>query len=404
MSATAGAASGSRDGTGLTVFLCFLVAIIEGFDIQAIGVAAPLLAPELGLTAGALGWIFSFSNVGFVAGAAIGGWLADRFGRKPIFVGAVFAFGLFTLATTVTESFMPLFTVRFLAGINFGAALPIIVAIAAEVTKPERRALTAAMMFCGLPVGGALSAFTTQALPEPIDWRILFYIGGIIPVLLAPLLWTLLPETYKPAADALQQKVSTWEALFGDGRAKATLLLWATFLPTLIILYMFLNWLPTLVAAIGIDPAVAPQASLAFNVASIGGALLLGRLVDRYSARWPLTLAYIGLIVSLFALSRAEDITAILVLSGVTGFFLLGANFALYGVVPVYYATEFRATGAGASIAAGRVGAIAGPALAGALLSGGLAASGVVAYMMPFAAVAGIAVFALSFCSVRARV
>jgi AAHS family 3-hydroxyphenylpropionic acid transporter len=393
----------SKPNTTVTVLLCFLVAVVEGFDIQAIGVAAPMLAPDLGLTSGALGWIFSFSNVGFVVGAAGGGWLADRFGRKPIFVGAVLMFGLFTLATTVTASFTPLFTVRFLAGMSFGAALPIIVAVAAEVTTPERRALTAAMMFCGLPVGGALSAFTTQALPEPIDWRILFYIGGIVPILLVPVLWMLLPETYKPVSQAAAEKVGTWAALFGGGRAKATLLLWATFLPTLIILYMFLNWLPTLVAAIGIDPAVAPQASLAFNVASIAGALLLGRLVDRFSARWPLTLAYAGLIVALFALSRAEDITAILVLSGAAGFFLLGANFALYGVVPVYYSTEIRATGAGASIAAGRIGAIAGPALAGALLSGGLAASGVVAYMIPFAAVAGIAVFALSFCSTASR-
>jgi AAHS family 3-hydroxyphenylpropionic acid transporter len=140
-----------------------------------------------------------------------------------------------------------------------------------------------------------------------------------------------------------------------------------------------------------------------FNVASIAGALLIGKLVDRFSARWPLTLAYLGLIIALVALSRSDGITAILVLSGATGFFLLGANFALYGVAPVYYHTEIRGTGAGASIAAGRIGAIAGPALAGILLSSGLTASGVVAYMIPVAVVAAIAVFALSFCSVQAR-
>lgn len=393
----------SKRNTTVTVLLCFVVAVVEGFDVQAIGVAAPLLAPDLGLSSGALGWIFSFSNVGFVAGAALGGWLADRIGRKPVFVGAVLMFGLFTLATTVTTTFLPLFAVRFLAGMNFGAALPIIVAVAAEVTKPERRALTAAMMFCGLPVGGALSAFTTQALPAPIDWRLLFYIGGIIPILLAPVLWTLLPETYEPQAESERKAVNIWQALFGGGRAAATLLLWATFLPTLTILYLFLNWLPTLVATIGIDAAVAPRASLMFNVASIAGALLIGKLVDRFSARWPLTLAYLGLIIALVALSRSDGITAILVLSGATGFFLLGANFALYGVAPVYYHTEIRGTGAGASIAAGRIGAIAGPALAGILLSSGLTASGVVAYMIPVAVVAAIAVFALSFCSVQAR-
>lgn len=387
-----------KSSTATTVVLCFLVAVVEGFDIQAIGVAAPRLAPELGLSSGALGWIFSFGNVGFVVGAMIGGWLADRIGRKPVFVGAVFLFGLFTLATTVTGTFLPLLSVRFLAGMNFGAALPIMMAVAAEVTTPQRRSLTASMMFCGMPFGGGLSALLTQAFPPDFDWRLLFYIGGAIPIALVPVLWAFLPETLKPAEQTAARRVSTWEALFGGGRASATLLLWATFLPTLIILYLILNWLPTLVAAIGIDPAIAPQASLAFNFASIAGALLLGRLVDRFDARWPLTLAYAGLVISLVALSQSEGIAAILILSGAAGFFLLGANYALYGVAPVFYDAEIRGTGSGASIAVGRVGAIAGPALAGILLSSGLSASGVVAYMIPVAAIAGIAVFALSFC------
>lgn len=392
-----------KSGTAVTVLLCFLVAVVEGFDIQAIGVAAPRLAPELGLSSGALGWIFSFGNVGFVLGAMVGGWLADRIGRKPVFVGAVFLFGLFTLATTVTGTFWPLLSVRLLAGMNFGAALPIMMAVAAEVTTPQRRSLTASMMFCGMPFGGGLSALLTQAFAPDFDWRLLFYIGGAIPIALVPILWMFLPETLKPAGQAAARRVSTWEALFGGGRAPATLLLWATFLPTLIILYLILNWLPTLVAAIGIDPVIAPQASLAFNFASIAGALLLGRLVDRFDARWPLTLAYAGLVVSLIALSQSEGIAAILILSGAAGFFLLGANYALYGVAPVFYDTEIRGTGSGASIAVGRVGAIAGPALAGVLLSSGLSASGVVAYMIPVAAIAGISVFALSFCRRDAR-
>ena len=400
MIATAGSADAKRT-MATTVLLCFLVAVVEGFDIQAIGVAAPRLAPELGLSSGALGWIFSIGNVGFVVGAFGGGWLADRIGRKPVFIAAVLLFGLFTLATTITQTFLPLLVVRLLAGLNFGAALPIMMAVAAEVTTPGRRSLTASMMFCGMPFGGGLSALLTQAFPADFDWRLLFYIGGAIPIALVPVLWVMLPETLKPAAQVAAKRVSTWTALFGGGRAPATLLLWATFLPTLIILYLILNWLPTLVAAIGIDASIAPQASLAFNFASIAGALLLGKLVDRYGARWPLTLAYIGLVLSLIALSQSDEITAILFLSGAAGFFLLGANYALYGVAPVFYDTEIRGTGSGASIAVGRVGAIVGPALAGMLLSSGLSASGVVAYMIPVAAVAGIAVFALSFCRPR---
>jgi MFS transporter, AAHS family, 3-hydroxyphenylpropionic acid transporter len=176
------------------------------------------------------------------------------------------------------------------------------------------------------------------------------------------------------------------------------LLLWLTFLPTLLILYLILNWLPSLVVANGLDRTVAPQASLAFNWASVVGALVFGKLVDRIDARGPLTLAYVGLIGSLLALSNSHGIASTVFLSGAAGFFLLGANYALYGVAAMYYPQDIRGTGSGASVAVGRIGSIIGPLLAGILLGGGTSASGVVQYMVPVAAIAGAAVFALSFC------
>jgi AAHS family 3-hydroxyphenylpropionic acid transporter len=115
-------------------------------------------------------------------------------------------------------------------------------------------------------------------------------------------------------------------------------------------------------------------------------------------ARVPLTFAYVGLIGSLLALSVSHGITSTVALSGAAGFFLLGANYALYGVAAMYYPQDIRGFGSGASVAVGRVGSIAGPLLAGLLLGGGMSASGVVLYMVPVAAVAGAAVFALSYC------
>ena len=387
----------TRRSAAITVALCFLVAVVEGFDIQAIGVAAPRLAPQYGLSPNELGWIFAISNIGLVLGASVGGWLADRVGRKPVFIGAVLTFGIFTLLTTLTTTFAALFAVRLCAGLGFGAALPNMMAVAAEISPPDKRASTATVMFCGMPLGGGSSALLTQLLPPDFDWRVLFIVGGVLPLLLAPALHWLMPETLQPRAAGAPKRTSVMTALFGEGRAPATLLLWLAFLPTLLILYLILNWLPTLVVAKGMDRAIAPQASLAFNFGSVAGALLFGWLVDRLDSRWPLTVAYAGLIASLFALSAADTTGSILILSGAAGFFLLGANYALYGVAPAYYPASIRGTGSGASVAVGRVGSIGGPLLAGALLGGGTSAAGVVAYLIPVAAIAGIAVFALSF-------
>ncbi|MEY4377807.1 MAG: hypothetical protein RJB26_2357 [Pseudomonadota bacterium] len=386
-------------GPWLTVLLCLGVAVLEGFDIQVLGVAMPRLSPELGLQPLQKGWVFAFSNIGLVFGAAIGGWLADRYGRKPVFTASVLAFAVFTLATSLVQSATQLCVVRFLAGLGFGAAMPNMMAVAAEISAPGRRAFTTAAMFCGMPLGGGTSALLTQLLPAGFDWRTLFLIGGAMPLLLVPLLHYFLPETL-PAAPrnaTSAPRMPLRDVLFADGRAMPSVLLWFIILPTLVALYLILNWLPTLVEAKGFSKAVAPQASIAFNFASVIGALAIGWVVDRFGGRWVLAFAYAGVIVGLFQLGAATDMGAVLWLSAVVGFFLMGANYSLYGVATAYYPTAIRGTGSGVAVGVGRVGSVLGPLIPGLLLQGGMSATDVIVLMAPTTALAGVAVWLLGF-------
>ena len=383
--------------TTVNIALCFAAAVLEGFDIQAIGVAAPKLAPELGIPPDELGWVFFASNLALVIGASFGGWLADKRGRKPVFVGAVATFGVATFATMFVVSFETLLAARIGAGFGFGAALPNIMAIAADISRPERRASTATMIFCGMPLGGGFVAFFTQMLPSDYDWRTLFLVGGLLPVLLTPALIYFMRETHLEANGGPRPRVDVMKALFGEGRAGPTLLLWTIFFPTLLILYLILYWLPSLVVAKGFERAVAPQAAVAFNWASVVGALVLGRIVDRFGGRWPLTVAYGALIGIVAWLAVANGLPLIVALSGAAGVFLMGANYSLYGIAASYYPAAMRGTGSGAAIAVGRVGAIIGPLLPGLLLSSGASVDQVIFLMVPAAAIAGAAVFALGF-------
>ena len=190
----------------IPIALCMAVAVLEGFDIQAMGVAAPRLAPEFGLGPGEMKWVFAVSNIGMVIGAAFGGWLADRVGRKPVFMTSVAMFGVFTLCVIFTREFGTLFAARLLAGLGFGAALPNMMAIATELSSPARRASTAALIFCGLPIGGGTVALLTQVLPPDLDWRVLFIVGGLLPALLVPALYWLLPETLSFSARQLPKE------------------------------------------------------------------------------------------------------------------------------------------------------------------------------------------------------
>ncbi len=380
-------------GSRVNIALCFMAAILEGFDIQAIGVAAPRLAPELHLGPDKMSWVFFATNLAQVLGAAVSGWVADRVGRKPVIVGAVAGFGAATLATAYVFDYESLLAVRALCGFAFGSALPIMMAMAADISRPDRRALTASAMFCGMPLGGGTVALFTQYLPPDFDWRVLFLVGGFAPIVLTLLLLVMLRET----REAAEERGSMVNALFGEGRAVPSLLLWLAFLPTVMILYLILYWLPTLVVAKGFSKAVAPQSAVAFNYASVVGAFIFGWFVDKVGARWPLAIAYAALISVVVLLAQSNDIAMIVALSGAAGFFLLGANYALYGIAASYYPASMRGRGSGAAIGFGRVGAIIGPTLPGLLLAGGAGPNEIIKLMIPAAAIAGIAVFVVSF-------
>ena len=398
MTGTKAESSRVAKSAGIVVALCFAVAIPEGYDLQAIGVAAPRLIPALHLAKDETGWAFSASLFGLIVGAMIGGWLADRVGRKPVLVGSVAAFGVFTLATMLSSDFTSLFLWRFTTGLGLGGALPNLIAMAREISSPQRRALTSSMMFAALPVGGAAAALFARYGTH--DWRGIFALGGTIPLALAALVAWKLPET-RPAGDPEHRTAAldrnTMAALFAEGRATATLSLWAAFILTNIIVYLLLNWLPTLAVAKGLGTASALFTSVGFNLGGIAGALLLALAVDRLGPRAPMAAGYGGLVAVMVALAFAHGFALIVLLSAAGGFLALGVQYILYGLTPTYYSAETRGATAGAAVGVGRVGSILGPLVAGSLLSAGASASTVAFSMAPVALAAGATVLLLTF-------
>jgi MFS transporter, AAHS family, 3-hydroxyphenylpropionic acid transporter len=379
----------------LTVALCFLVAALEGFDIQVLGVAAPALGPEFGLTPKALGWIFSIGNIGLIFGALLGGRLADHIGRKNVLILATLVFGLATLTMSTLHDYTSLMTARFVAGVGFGAALPNVMAIITELGVKLRRGATLALTLCGLPAGGSIVAFVSQLLPEGSTWRTLFVIGGVLalPICLALALW--LPDTYRTAGHAKPVAMPVREALFADGRLPRTLLVWIAFMPLMAALYLILNWLPLLMNAKGMSASTAPQSLLAYNLASMVGSVAVAAWMDRVGRLWPVTITSALLIASLVLLATYQARTGLLVASAATGFCLGGLVFGLYVIAAAQYPMRGRGTGGGAAAAMGRVGSVAGPLAAGWLLAGGASASTVLMCLVPAVSVAGVALFLL---------
>jgi AAHS family 3-hydroxyphenylpropionic acid transporter len=379
---------------GLAVGICMLVAALDGFDIQAFGVAAPKMAPALGLHPAQLGLIGSIATVGLVIGAFAGGWAADRWGRKPVLLAAVTIFGLFSLATAMAGDGNSLLAARFMAGLGFGGAMPNMIALAAEVAAPGRRAFVTGAMFCGFPLGGAGVSLLARLAGEHADWRMLFVVGGVLPLAIVPAIAWGLPET-RPAPDPAAEK-GLGRALFGEGRAATTVLLWVGSVLSLLVMYLLINWLPILVVSKGHHSTDGAAAALAFNLTAVAGALVLGVMADRLGVRRTIIAAYLALAVALVGLAAATALGAILTMSAAAGFLVIGVQYVLYGLAPILYPPQVRSAAAGASVGVGRLGSVAAPLVGGLLLQAGWSAAQVLDAMAPVALVAGAAILTLT--------
>jgi len=361
------------------------------------GIAAPRLAPEFHFSPVALGRVLMASPIGLLLGAFIGGRIADVWGRKSALVLAMLTFGAFQLVTAWSAGYWSLIVVRFLCGLGLGGAMPNFIALTSEVSGGSKSMVNVVIAAAGMPVGGAAASLTGFLAGPHGDWRLVFYIGGVAPLILAPIMALALPESKlfreaRAAALETGTRQRVMEALFGRTHASATLLLWITFSFTTIVTHLMLNWLPVLMVAKGFSSTEAFLIQMAFNLGGAAGSAGLGWLMQRRLSGRLLFACYVGLAAALLTIaSIGQQLSLAVASAAAVGAFVLGAQFTLYGLAPMYYRTETRGTGTGAAVAASRLGSVMGPFLAGQLLGAGATATHVLEALLPFTGFAAIA-------------
>ena len=387
-----------------TLAVCSAAALFEGFDNQSMGVAAPRLLAELGLSSRLSGVVFSAAAMGLVVGAVTGGRVADFIGRRRTLAVSLALFGLCSLLTATAGNAVELFLARLATGLGLGGAMPNFIALAAEAAAHRHRLRTVTLVMALMPLGGAVAGLMALGERYGWTWRAIFYVGGSVPLLLSLLIAIGLRSAGEAAhrsrellpAPAAVANVAT--VLFGAGQAATTLLLWAGYFFTQLVLLLMLNWLPSLIVGMGFSHAQASWASICFNVSGAVGAGILGSLHAGPHRRLWVVLTYVGMAAALAGVAAvAGSFAHVAAACALAGVFIIGAQLILFALAPMYYAAPTRGTGVGAAVAAGRAGSIVGPLVAGALLAGGSASSTVLLAIVPFVALGGAAALALTW-------
>ncbi len=355
---------------------------------------------DLHLAPGALGPVFGASLFGVMIGSLLFGALADYLGRKWLVVAGVLVFALGSLATSRATSVSDLVMLRFVTGLGLGGVLPNTIALTSEYAPQRRRTLLIMLMFMTVSLGSAIGGSAAAKLVTAYGWQVIFVIGGLLPLVLCPVLIAWLPESLSLlalddrksnqvralltridpsanfAADARFRMVEEsgkgflLPQLFANRRLIPTLLLWAMFFMNMLDIYFLNSWLPTLTHGVGLDVQAAITIGVAFQLGGMLGTVGLGMLIERLGFHRVLFLTYVSGFVSIVAIGLAGAALPILVPAVfIAGVAVIGGQIGCNAYAARVYPTYIRATGIGWALGIGRFGSILGVTVGGLMLA-----------------------------------
>jgi len=410
----------------LILLLCAWIALLDGFDTQAIAYVAPVIAEQWGIAMAGFGPIFGAGLAGLAVGAFVLSPAADRFGRKSVILLSVLLFGVFALITARATTLNELLAYRFLTGLGLGGAMPNIVALTSEYAPKRIRALLIAIMFCGFPLGSTIGGLISAPLIAVHGWPAVFVVGGVLPLVTLIVLFIWLPESirYLMTRDVADIRIAKLLArldpslppsaanryvvhgsrasgfpvskLLAEGRASMTMLLWVAFFMNLLVMYFLVNWMPSLLKASGLPLNIAILSTAVLNAGGVVGAIVLGRFVDRLDPYLVLGGAYSASAFFIAGIAfGSANVWTLMISTFLAGFGVVGAQIGMNALAAGLYPTEIRSTGVGWALGVGRIGSIIGPVAGGVLLGFGWTAQSVVLTAAVPALLAGLAVIAL---------
>ena len=367
------------------------------FDAMDVGlvsfvVAAIAIDPHFNLTATEKSWVLSIGFVGMAIGAAVGGYIADRIGRKTVFMATLVIFGVANGVMALAWSLPVLLVARFVIGLGLGAELPVASTLVSEFSPAKHRGRMIVLLESFWAVGwivAAMIGFFVIPFTGDWGWRWALLIGAL-PLFYAIVMRVHIPESVRfleaqgreteaeesvryferasgilpvpsPRGQALP-KIKTRE-LFGRSFIARTIAIWLTWFFVNFSYYGAFTWMPSLLADQFGSLTKSFGYTLAIAIAQLPGYFLAAWLVEIWGRRTTLSVFLAVSAVAAFLFANAGSVATVLIFGMLLSASNLGAWGVLYAVTPEIYPTRLRAAASGAAAACGRVAAIIAPLL-----------------------------------------
>jgi putative MFS transporter len=376
------------------IFAAILGDMLEFFDYFLIGYVVAFIAGPWKLTFGESAVILLSSGFGAMFGATFYGWLADKIGRRKVFLITVINFSVATgiLALTPDRAWLFLAIFRFLIGFGVGGLYCVDLPLVQEFVPASKRGIVGGLVTMAVPVGILIGAALGAYATPYVGWRGLFAIG-MIPGLLTLVIRAWVPESPRwliqmgrmeearsslawalemnPAdlplsvPEGQKQPIARFSAIFQYPRS--LIVSWLTNLGSQTGYYGFQLWAPTLlVQLLGIPPSRAAFLMIFVNLAGLFGRIGMSYLSDLIGRKASGGVFGFGAAILLIASALYHDafwgsISVFWLLLIATNVFADG-GFAIVGPYSAeVWPSGLRTTGMGSAYGFGGIGKVIGP-------------------------------------------
>lgn len=365
------------------------------FDAMDVGILSFIIAAlhaEWKLTPQEMSWIGSVNSIGMAVGAFVFGLLADRVGRKYVFIITLLFFSIGSGLSALTTTLWAFLVLRFFVGMGLGGELPVASKLVSETVAPDRRGRVVVLLESFWAFGWLAAALISYFIIPAYGWQIALLITAI-PAFYALYLRIALPDSPKYEKLAQERKPTIMEnvkSVWSRKYARPTAMLWIVWFCVVFSYYGMFLWLPSVMVMKGFSMIKSFEYVLIMTLAQLPGYFSAAWLIEKAGRKMVLTVYLLGTAVSAYFFGSAESLALLLVSGMFLSFFNLGAWGALYAYTPEQYPTSIRGTGAGMAAGFGRIGGILGPLLVGYLVARGTEIS-MIFFIFCIAVVAAVA-------------
>jgi AAHS family 4-hydroxybenzoate transporter-like MFS transporter len=378
----------------LMVVICFILNFNDGIDVLIVSFSSTEIIKDWGLTKVEMGYIFSAGLAGMTLGCFLIAPLADKWGRRKIFLISIgmITLGMFGVGFCYQYRLMLLF--RFITGLGIGGILPTMAATAAEFSNQKYRDFNVGLVQAGWPIGAILTGLFCAKYIPIYGWHTAFLVAGCISFTMWLLVYFFMTDSLEymlnnPKDDSLSSinrllgriKVAPMEslpenkktiekvgvrALFTPYYKSITLKIWVAAFFGFLTLYTLMSWVPSIAKDAGLPFEMATWVGIMLNIGAAIGSASVGAIGSRFGLRQTI-LFFMLVAFAVMQVYAFSTLTTGLIFGLVLliGFFVQGGFNGIWPTLSRLYEASIRATGVGYTVGIGRVGAIMGPLIFG---------------------------------------